>query len=199
MDFVVRLAEHLQSMSNEIRAFFALTPDDDAVQQLLARCESLKSKGWHKLARFNSAENLHLTLRFLGEVEPETFDKLREGAREIAASIQPFDYEIGAAKLFPRVSRARVIVADVEAPSQLRELNRGLERLSVAHGLAEEKFTYRPHVTLARLSPGQKRPNLPSYSAPILQHAKELALYRSTLHPDGAQYEILETYPFGEA
>lgn len=182
-------------MSDQIRAFFALKPDDEAIQQLLDRIESLKRKGWERLARFTTAENLHLTLRFLGEVETETLDKLREGARSIAAEIPEFDYEIGAAILFPRVSRARVIVTKVEAQESLRELNRQLEQNAVECGLPEEQWSFKPHVTLARLKQGMNRPNLPSYSAPIHQRATEVVLYQSTLSSEGAKYEAIETYP----
>ncbi|MEM7012139.1 MAG: RNA 2',3'-cyclic phosphodiesterase [Verrucomicrobiota bacterium] len=182
-------------MSDQIRAFFALKPDDEAIQQLLDRIESLKRKGWDRLARFTTADNLHLTLRFLGEVEVETLDKLREGAKTIAAGISQFDYEIGAAILFPRVSRARVIVTKIEAPEELRELNRQLEQNAVDCGLPEEQWSFKPHVTLARLKQGMKRPNLPSYAAPIRQRATEVTLYKSTLNSEGAQYDILESYP----
>ena len=187
-------------MSESIRAFFALRPDEEATHELEERIGSLRSRGWERLARFSPAENLHLTVRFLGDLKPETLEQLREAAASIARQMRPVSYQIGTSKLFPRVSRARVIVASVKPSPELRELNRELERVCVEAGLQPETFTYRPHITLARLKPTEKkRPNLPGYAIPVSQQAGSLVLYESKSGPDGAVYDPIGEFPFDGA
>ncbi|MFT5470548.1 MAG: 2'-5' RNA ligase [Verrucomicrobiales bacterium] len=188
------------SDKDQIRVFFALRPDEGAVQQLLKRIDGLRSRGWEKCARFSGEQNLHLTLRFVGEVAPEALEKLLAGAKEIAAELRPFDYQIGGTTLFPRVSRARIVAAKIESPPpELKTLARRLDRLAVECGLAEEKFPYRPHITLARLQAAKSRPRLAAQgNFTIQQHASEFVIYRSTLNPEEAEYEPMESFPFGE-
>lgn len=186
-------------METDTRAFFAFKPDDHAVQQLLDRIRYLIDSGWGKFGKFADAESLHVTLRYLGSAPAEALEKIREGARAIAAETPAFQYQIGSAKLFPRVARARVIAAMVEAPSVLRELNRKLEAIAVGAGLKPESQAFRPHLTLCRLRNSEARPNLPRYGAPIPQRAARLILFTSTLTSTGASYQVLDEFPLSES
>lgn len=187
------------SESESTRVFFAIRPDEESVQQLLRRIDRLRSSGWENRARFATEPNLHLTLRFVGEVGSELLGQILQGAKRIAAEHSSFDYEIGSTSLFPRVSRARIIAARIEnPPAELKKLARDLDRMVVSAGAKAEKFPYRPHITLARIRAGQSRPQLSQQGAfPIPQHANDFGIYRSTLKPEGAEYELMETFQFG--
>jgi len=160
--------------------------------------ELLRARGWERYARFVESADLHLTLRFLGEISEETMDVLRENALELAARTEPVSYEIGRPALFPRVSRARVIAARVTPSGELRALVRELEALSQRAGLEAETRLFRPHITLARLRRGTIRPHLPSRPGTVPQQASSLSLLRTHLGDSSAAYEEVSRFPLKE-
>ncbi len=186
-------------MGKQRRAFFALKPDDDGIDFLTNRIQLFRGRGFEQFGRFIQSDDLHVTLRFLGEVEEETLEALSEKAREIATGIEPFEYEIGRCEYFPRVARARIIAAEVDAPSPLKDLNKQLEEAAVEQGLAPEQWSFKPHITIARLKQGKKRPNLPNRPGAITQQASEFVLLESLMSGKGAEYSLLETFPLGNS
>lgn len=185
-------------MADSIRAFFALQPDDDALDFLTNRIQLFRAHGWERFGRFLPLDTLHLTLRFFPGASPETLERLEAGAATICRASGPVDYEIGPCQLFPRVARARIVAATVKPSAGLKELARRLEELSVECGFAPEKRIFKPHITLARLKNGMKRPNLPSRPGAIPQRAAALFLMRSDLHPEGAVHTELARFALGD-
>ena len=183
-------------MAKTVRVFFALRPDEEGLDFLTNRIQLFRGRGWEKYGRFIESDDLHVTMRFLGELEPDKLESIKDAAREISASFSPFKYEIGRCILFPRVSRARIIASQVKASPEMKELARQLEETAVGAGLEPETFNFKPHVTIARLRKGQRRPNLPTRPGAITQTATELELLESTMNEFSATYSVVESYPF---
>jgi 2'-5' RNA ligase len=181
-------------MGKPIRHFFALVPSDKGIQFLRERMDLFRGRGWEKFGRFVSPDDLHLTLRFLGEIPEETSVALQAGAAELARHTPPFSYSIGRSILFPRVSRARVIAATVLPTEEMQKLVRELERLCVQTGLPGEERIFRPHMTLARLRNQMKRPNLPSRPGAITEHASCFSLLRTNQRGTPEAYEELARF-----
>ena len=124
------------------RWFFGLWPDPATGETLAAQARPLIPPG----SRAAHPLDLHLTLRFLGELDPEA----RRAAEAVGDAVQagPFRLRIDRAGWFPR---ARVFwCAPTQAPDALLGLVAQLEQGLTAHGFTPEPRPYRPHLTLAR-------------------------------------------------
>ena len=183
-------------MSKPIRAFFALKPDEDGLDFLTNRIQLFRARGWEKHGRFIESANLHVTMRFLGDLKPDKLEEIQGAAEELASKTQAFTYELARAVLFPRVSRARVIASKINATPEMRQLNRDLEKMATEVGLKGEKWMFRPHVTLARLKQANKRPNLPARPGSLAQKAETLYVLQSTQTEFGHEYSEIAAFPF---
>jgi len=186
-------------MAKKRRVFFALKPDDEGIDFLTNRIQLYRGRGFERFGRFIQSEDLHLTIRFIGEVEPEVLDTFIERAAVIAQGSQAIHYKIDRCVYFPRVSRARVIAAQVIGTPELKALAQQMEALAVELGCEPEKWGFKPHITIARLKKGMNRPNLPNRPGAVEQKATEMLLLESTMSDMGAEYEVIQTFSLGDA
>jgi len=176
-----------------IRAFIAI-PLSAGLQRELMLVQAGLS-----LPRPVPPENLHLTLAFLGNVEGETLEELD---RRLAAIRAPaFTMELRGVGMFGG-ARPRSVHAGVREAPELMELRGKVAQAAKAAGAAPAHRRFVPHVTLARLKPGEV--TLPSLERAVAGRANVLwgcqevtafTLYRSHLGKAGAVYEALATYP----
>ncbi len=174
------------------RLFVAIRPPEHIRQQLLGLMG-----GVHDL-RWQNDNQLHLTLRFIGEVE-------RPMADDIAAELGRIRFEFlsialdGVGKFVKR--RQGALWAGVLPKEQLKSLAAKVERACQAAGVEPEQRAYRPHITLARWN--GRAPSLDRF---LERHGgltsepwkvEEFILYESRLGQSGAHYEPVETYPLG--
>ncbi|MCY3600826.1 MAG: RNA 2',3'-cyclic phosphodiesterase [Gemmatimonadetes bacterium] len=138
------------------------------------------------------AEQLHLTLRFIGEVDAGLETPL---AREIAAATaerRGFSIRLRRAGVFPSHRRARVLWVGVEETPALAALQRSVEEAVVRVGVAPEPRPFRPHVTVGRI----RRPPPPVGLAGAIARVRfeatvdvrRVSLMRSELLPRGARH-----------
>ncbi len=181
-----------QVPSHELRLFFGLPLPErhrQALDSYIAECTAIAPS-----FRWTPAANLHLTVRFLGHVDPA----LAEGIADRVAAARPLGFEVrlGGAGSFGRGRLARVVwlgLADGE--EAIGELARLVEAESVAGGLDAESRRFHAHLTLARARPREGAPLPPLPGPPDLPgwRAGELVLYRSRLGRAGSVYEPLRT------
>lgn len=182
-------------MGKPTRSFFAIVPDQAGLEFLAQRMDLFRGRGWERFGRFVAPNDIHLTLRFLGEIDDATSLKLQEGAADIARQTPPFTYAIERCALFPRVSRARIIAAKVEPGPELQQLVRALEKLCVESGLPPEERLFRPHITLARLRNQTKRPNLPGRTGFVAQRPDGFSLLRTNHGATPEAYAEVVRFP----
>lgn len=153
-------------------------------------------------ARWQSDDQLHLTLRFIGEVE-------RPVAEDVAAALSALYAEVPSVALagvgrFDHRGRTEALWAALAPHDALARLHRKVDQACVRAGLAPERRAYLPHITLARLprSAGQEMPvarwladHAGLASAPFAM--PHLVLYRSELGRGGACYEPVARWPLG--
>lgn len=144
--------------------------------------------------RFVVAESLHLTLRFLGEVDETRLAAVAAAAARAAALSTPFRYVVAGLDAFPNWRAVRILVLRVDDPAG--ELQSLWDRLS--SGLAEAGFPpegrgFRPHITLGRGRDGGVRLT-PGFFRSEEVPAGEIVLYQSFLQPAGAVYQSLGSW-----
>lgn len=163
------------------------------VQHTLAREPASRSLRWV------GRNQIHITLRFLGEIPPAKNAMITSALDAAAAGFTPFEVEVQGLGFFPNPSHPRVIWAGISQPGRLIALADSVEnRVAPIAGAADKKF--RAHLTLARVGDnfpaGQLVPLTAACQTMLnLSFGKilvdKLVLYRSTLHPDGPVYTPL--------
>lgn len=174
------------------RLFVAIPLPRDVRDRLLALCSGLPG------ARWVEPDNIHLTLRFIGEVAD---GEVREIAGALARVDAPaFALSLAGVYHFGSARRARTLWAGVDRQPDLALLYGRVEQSLRRAGIAPDDRKFTPHVTLARLK-GTPPPRLASY---VQTHnlfragpfpVTEFALFRSFLSQDGAIHRIEAEFP----
>ena len=172
------------------RLFVAIRPPEEVRDLLIDVMDDGVAVRWQ------SDEQLHLTLRFIGEVE-------RPVAEDVAAELErirfePFVLRLNGVGRFDQ-RRGGALWAGIEPRDELKALVQKVERACQAAGLPAERRAYHPHITLARWS--KAAPNLDPF---IQRHGilksdpwqvENFVLYESRLGRNGAHYEAVATFP----
>jgi 2'-5' RNA ligase len=147
-------------------------------------------------ARWTKPEQLHCTLRFLGDTPEEQVPEIEAALARIDAP-PSLSLEISGLTAFPSRRRPRVLVARVTPTDELMDLQRQIEAAVQELGVEPENRPFRPHVTVARL----KRADAAAVHDWLRTHIVEAAfeadafhLYASVLKPSGAVHERLASF-----
>ena len=161
-----------------------------------ARGLGLSVRDW----RLVGEEGLHVTLRFLGEVDAGRGSELRSVWAGALRGAGPVPLRLGGAGVYPGARRPRVVWAGLEDRSGeggLGRLAARLEEAARAHGFAPESRPFSPHVTLARARASGRVPEGALERGGDLGDfvADRVVLYRSELRSDGARYHEDASFP----
>ncbi len=179
-----------------MRAFLCVELPDDVRGALADVSQRLRRR--LGAAKWVSADNLHITLRFLGEIGEETVQSVGESASEVAAVIRPFALELSTLGAFPRPERGRVLwVGPAGSDRRFDELAGLLEDAVQAAGLPPERRTASPHVTLARFRTPKDVAEVvaPLERGPLVVPVRQIVLMRSELRPQGPSYTPVTHLP----
>lgn len=172
------------------RLFVGIRPPAEIRDALLDLMEGVDH------ARWQDDDQLHLTLRYIGEVDTHQADELAERLR--LTDTAPFELTVVGTGVFEKKGHAHTLWAGIEPSAELAALQRRIERVCVIAGIEPEHRKYHPHVTLARLnrSAGPIAPFLArtaSFRLPPFP-VEAYLLYESTLRPEGSLYEPVVRY-----
>jgi 2'-5' RNA ligase len=185
-----------------MRLFFAILLDDQTRQRVALVQETMKRALAGQRVSWVKEENLHLTLRFLGEQDEKGLHRAIEAGQSVAGQHSLFHLVVRGAGVFPDVRRARVLWVGVEEPIEpLYRLAYHLERDLRQRGFPAEDKPFRSHITLARIKeppPAQvvqrlmeSLPHEPLGSVEV----RSFALMQSVLHPNGSLYTPVREFP----
>lgn len=189
---------------NVIRAFIAISLSEEVHRGLEQVLQDLKTRLPGGAVRWVPARNIHLTIKFLGDVSLASQEMLTTMLRTEAARHPSFEISVGGLGAFPTPRRPRVIWVGVEAPAELASLQRGVETEMARLGYAPEERPFSPHLTLGRVTrnadPGelQRLSNvLDTYKVGFLgvTRVQAIHLFRSDLQTSGAIYTRLYSAP----
>lgn len=174
-----------------IRLFVGLDFPPDVRQILASSLSGIPN------ARWVPAENLHLTLRFIGEVDEDVADDIHDQLATLRHA--PFSLNIRGCGAFAGGHRAQTLWAGVELSPALEQLQEKVDRAVMRAGMPSEGRKYTPHITLARLKDGQTGRvqdyiagnNLLRITCPV----DRFILFSSHLGRNDPQYRAEVTYP----
>ena len=176
-----------------MRLFIAVNFSAEALEGIRAARERLRSLSGGR-GRFAPDGNLHLTLAFLGEVEPARAAAAAEAMD--CAWRRPFELRVDRAGRFGRGGDCIYWLGCAESPA-LAALQRRLVRELSARGFELERRRFTAHITLARRAPEGLAGFEPA--EPITERVDHIELVKSELRPEGAAYTALFRSPGGEA
>ncbi|MBN2379284.1 RNA 2',3'-cyclic phosphodiesterase [candidate division WOR-3 bacterium] len=144
-------------------------------------------------------ENLHITLRFLSEVDEKRIPEISSAASKAAKAVKQFSTILGRLGAFPNSRKARVFWWGLARGAEdAGQIFNNLERNLVNSGFEPERKPYHPHITLARLRNPVPLP-VDDFKPP--EHlgfpASTFTLYQSILTPQGPIYKVIEEFRLG--
>ena len=138
-----------------VRTFIAIEISDKTrnnLKDIIARLSNVKAH-----VKWVLPVNLHITLKFLGNVKDYEITKISEFVRESTYGIRPFDLHIGGLGAFPDLKRPKVIYVDIKDEyNNLFTLHKRLEETLTYLGAKKELRKYKPHITIGRVSSRQQ-------------------------------------------
>ncbi len=146
-----------------------------------------------------SVDQLHLTLKFLGDTEEGLVPEIVTAMREAASGVPPFEIRVRGTGAFPSLGRMKVIWVGVEGAEPLARIAAALEASMEPLGFRRENRAWKAHVTLARVKGSrdleQARTILRTRAADEFgtHRVDAIHLKRSVLTPQGAQYSVVES------
>ncbi|HEY8463504.1 MAG TPA: RNA 2',3'-cyclic phosphodiesterase [Bacillota bacterium] len=142
-------------------------------------------------------EQLHFTLKFLGDINEADIPRLTESLQELAAGIPSFTVTLGAPGYFPKAENLRIVWLGLrEGGPALKRLANSVEALCVAAGFAPADHPFRPHLTLARIRRDQPvRISLPGAVFTNCLKVQAFWLIESRLTPTGPVYRSIAEFP----
>lgn len=191
---------------NAIRAFIAIELSSEIRQQIDGVTRRLKSM-IPNAVRWVPANNIHLTLKFLGESSPANLALLGKSLPAVVGRHQAFAFQVGSLGAFPNIHRPRVIWLGVQAPPALTDLYRCIETETQHLGYEPEERGFSAHLTIGRVNQSASPADVAAVSAVLSQvtvnklgsvAVKGVILFRSDLNPAGSIYTPLATFPLAQ-
>jgi len=185
-----------------IRAFIAIDLSPEILHRLEQVSVLLKTRLEGVPVRWALVDNIHLTLKFLGDVSLANVEMLKNILKTEVNEHHAFEISVGGLGAFPSSRRPRVVWVGLEAPAELMAVQNGVESAMARLGYAREERPFSAHLTLGRVSRnaiGRDERLIGEAIEAIklgflgVTRVNEVHLYKSDLHPNGAVYTRLST------
>jgi len=186
-----------------IRGFIAVEIDQVNKQKISALITQLKKSDTH--IKWATEGQMHLTLKFLGDIKESDVEKISNSLKSIADNSNAFSIHFSKIGAFPNMQRPRVIWLGIDkGAEELKLLNSKIENDLEKLGFVKEKREYSAHLTLGRVKSLKNIDKLTKIISEITLDLNDeikinkLTLFQSTLTPKGAIYSPLSEYPINK-
>ena len=182
---------------SQIRSFLAIDLDEDLkpkINDLINEFQEIDAK-----VKYVELENLHLTLKFFGDIDDEGLNLLTEAIEKVVSKFKPFKINIKSCGAFPNKKHIRVIKLGIEDDTILKDLHKKLDKEFVQLGFDKDK-KFSTHLTIGRVK-SAKNKDLIKYCIEEFEdieigemEVNQISLKKSTLTPSGPIYEDLKVF-----
>ena len=182
---------------SEIRAFLAIDLDDDLkpkINKIIREFRKIDTR-----IKYVELQNLHLTLKFFGDIDTNGFDVLEKAIANVLADFNPFTIKIKGCGAFPNTNRIKVIWVGIDDDKILRQLHDDLDKEFARLGFDKDK-KFSTHLTIGRMKSGKNKDLVKSTIEEFKDfeigemEVNRLCLKKSTLTPSGPIYEDLTVF-----
>lgn len=185
------------------RVFCAIDLPQNVRASLMAHIKQLREAFPQAPASWSRAGNIHLTLKFLGDIPQASVQDLSDAASRAAAGLTAFTIRLERTGVFPQHGSPRVLWIGIEdLEGELGKLHARLEDESANAGFAKDDRSFHPHLTLARLRKPQHADSLAAAHkqmqfGPMEFTVSEVLVIRSELSSAGSKYTTISRHSLG--
>ncbi len=189
-----------------LRAFLASEISPDLQDTIHAATADLQQMLRGDLIRWVPAHNVHLTLKFLGDVSPSSLDLIKQMMLAEASAFPAFEVQVEGLGCYPNPRRPRVLWVGLRAPAELASLQRAIEAAAARLGYESEERDFSPHLTIGRVRQNAASTDLHNIRAALDEmhvgwlgtaQVDAIHLFKSELRPEGSVYTRLFSAPLG--
>ncbi|KPJ96101.1 MAG: hypothetical protein AMJ53_01460 [Gammaproteobacteria bacterium SG8_11] len=183
--------------SDKIRAFIGIKPSDAALAFIQTFKQANSDAPWVKQIRWTAEPNIHITMRFLGDLTADQINQIETGLGYLLENQTSFEVTITEPQPFPSAKKARILAALVHKNQTLLKMAEAIESLAVKAGVAPEERPFRGHITIGRFrKPAKGLQELLQNPATMHMPINNVVLFKSDLKPTGAEYTELASFHF---
>lgn len=192
-------------ISNKWRMFVAIELPASVRRQLIEHIDRLRDFNPEGRASWVRQDNLHLTLKFLGDTPVTRVESIAQAAQRAASKVEPFEIVVGGCGAFPPSGQPCVLWIGIEDHAgKLVELQAALEDECANVGFPREQRPFHPHLTIARIRNPHDSRQLAAVHKEMGFDAEtvrvsELALIRSELRSEGSRHTIVARHALGSS
>jgi len=178
-------------MIDKTRCFIALDLPQEAIDEIKRIQYAIKENTYFK-GKFTEPKNLHLTLKFLGEIDTDKINAVKQQLKEI--QLKPFEAELGEVSVF---SKRHIRIIWIKLEGKVVELQKKVDEALV--GLFKPEQRFMSHITIARVKSINDNRALLDYlqnlsCKEIKFNVDRFLLKQSELFPEGPVYKDIEEY-----
>ena len=182
---------------SQIRAFLAIDIDDDLKPKINRIIKEFK--GTDARIKYVELVNLHLTLKFFGDIDTDGLEVLEKAIAGVLKDFEPFDIKIKGCGAFPNTKRIKVIWVGIDEDSIIKDLHDKLDKEFERLGFDPDK-RFSTHLTVGRMKAGKNKDKVKDVIDEFSEveigemRVSEISLKKSTLTPQGPIYEDLTIF-----
>jgi|WetSurSiteA1Bulk_404760.scaffolds.fasta_scaffold33443_2 RNA 2',3'-cyclic 3'-phosphodiesterase len=187
-----------------VRIFIAISLPDEIHDYLSVISTQLKKNLVDGVVRWVKVTNIHLTLKFLGEIPEAEVDRLKKELASPVAHHMPFNLMIENIGVFPNLHCPRILWVGLRESMELIQLQRTVELVTQNMGYAVDERDFSAHLTLGRVNQNANQQQLLNFGKILTNSTvggmssfivKSIGIYRSELNAGGPIYTKLQSIP----
>lgn len=168
-----------------MRTFIAIDIPDELKEKIYNAFKNERQRV--KGVKWVEKENLHLTLKFLGEIKEEKIKEIEKILDEIPNKFRSFEVSLGELGGFPNFKNPRVLWIKVSPPEKIEEIFNFIEEKTQRLNIEREERKFHPHITIARIKE-RKGVSFENKKFDDKFKAERIVLFKSDLRPEGPIY-----------
>lgn len=182
---------------SQIRAFLAIELDDDLkpkINKIVREFKKIDTK-----IKYVELQNLHLTLKFFGDIDTNGLDVLKDAISRVVSEFEPFNIKIKGCGAFPNSNRIKVIWVGIEDDAVVKDLHDRLDKEFTKLGFDKDR-KFSTHLTIGRMKSGKNKAMVKSTIEEFGEfeigemQVSSISLKKSTLTPAGPIYDDVEIF-----
>jgi 2'-5' RNA ligase len=183
-----------------LRTFIAVDLTENVICKIEKITTYLKTQTPPKTIKWVSSDNLHLTIKFLGEVPEHKLDQIKKLSREAVQTISPFKIDVEGLGMYPNPTKPRVIWLGISNGQFLTEIHNRLDQSLAVMDIKQEQRPFSPHLTIGRIKKSAYVDDILKVGEILSQFkvnrlgtvlVEKIRLYQSELKPQGPIYTPL--------
>jgi RNA 2',3'-cyclic 3'-phosphodiesterase len=190
-----------------VRTFIAVDLPSELKKKIDEICTFFRQKTPERALKWVSAEHLHLTIKFIGEINESKIVQVKDAMEHALIHQTTFEFQVSGMGIFPNHKVPRIIWLGIIGVEPLTMIHRNLDKELAKLEIQPETRPFSPHLTLARVRKNVDPAVLKTIGATLSQFKVDavgtavvhaIHLYQSELTPSGPLYTLLHSVPLNQ-